>query len=118
MKKTEEKVTIPTPDEMLRFAEAAKEDYELEDYYESIMTLRDHGWSDRRIARWFNNFGIKATFSQVYYVRTKSREATYHEAVRLGLSPEDADKLDDGGITFAEPAASPQDAGKKGKSEK
>ncbi|MFA5257874.1 MAG: hypothetical protein WC360_06980 [Opitutales bacterium] len=61
----------PSPDEMLAKAQEAAGIPTLKDYISTIMTLRECGWSDRKIADWFCKQGYQVTFGQIYYVRSR-----------------------------------------------
>lgn len=43
----------------------------LDDYSETMWSLRNAGWSFRRIAEWMTSKGIECTHNQVYYVLSK-----------------------------------------------
>tara|TARA_B110001469_G_C9561585_1_gene278573 strand:+ start:140 stop:418 length:279 start_codon:yes stop_codon:yes gene_type:complete len=43
----------------------------LEDYSETMWSLRNAGWSFRKIAEWMTNKDIECTHNQVYYVLSK-----------------------------------------------
>jgi hypothetical protein len=86
----------PTPEAVQAAAFKAANYPKLKEYFPAVSMLRESGWSDRKIAKFFKAQGIDVTFSQIYYLRMNvcvPRDFTSFEEYEAWLEKQHA--LDD-----------------------
>jgi hypothetical protein len=79
---------IPSPKELLNLAAQQPSRFDIEDYWASLVTLRQRGWSWREISEWLKQNGLSIDHTAVF------RFAKNNEAVRLACLPEAEFKSD------------------------
>jgi hypothetical protein len=80
--------TIPSPKQLLDLAAQQPSRFDIEDYWASLVTLRQRGWSWREISEWLKQNGLSIDHTAVF------RFAKNNEAVRLACLPEAEFKSD------------------------
>jgi hypothetical protein len=80
--------TLPSPKQLLKLAAEQPSRFDIEDYWGSLVTLRQRGWSWREISDWLKQHGLLVDHTAVF------RFAKNNEAVRLASLPETEFKSD------------------------
>jgi len=75
---------LPFPEDLLREAEQEPNYQELDEYSDTIETLREKGFSYREIAEWLKKRGVDIDHNAVYRIYTKfmTKETLQEEALR------------------------------------
>lgn len=65
---------LPSPEETLEDAAEEAAEIDIGDYMSTILTLRDRGFSWRRIAQWFNRRGFDFNHIAIYRAYQEHKE--------------------------------------------
>ena len=80
--------TLPSPKQLLKLAAQQPARFDIENYWGSLVTLRQRGWSWRDVSDWLKQNGLSIDHTAVF------RFAKNNEAVRLACLPASEFKSD------------------------